>query len=81
MNFIPAQRIVQLALYTVYSRGDSMIFKISWATDPCWPGTVWFLSGMVPSCQINFQMFGKSIFGKIITKKSTQKYSLSIHKS
>ena len=25
---------------SVYCRGDSMIFKISWATDPCRSGTV-----------------------------------------
>ena len=32
-----------------YARGDSMIFNISWAADPCRPGTVWFRSGMVSS--------------------------------
>ena len=29
-----------------------MIFKISWAADSSRPGTVWFLSEVVPSCQI-----------------------------
>ena len=46
--------------------GDSMI---SWAADPYRPGTVWFRSGMVLSCQINYQKFGESMLGKIITKK------------
>ena len=27
-----------------------MFFKISWAADPRRSGTVWFRSGMVPSC-------------------------------
>ena len=46
-----------------------MIFKISWAADPSRSGTVWFRSGMVPSCHINYQKFGEFMFGKIITKK------------
>ena len=46
-----------------------MIFKISWAADLSRSGTVWFRSGMVPSCHINYQKFGEFIFGKIITKK------------
>ena len=54
---------------TGYPRGDSMIFKISWAADPSRSGTVWFRSGMVPSCHINYQKFGEFMFGKIITKK------------
>ena len=49
--------------------GDSMIFEISWAADPSWSGTVWFRLGMVPICQRNYQKFGESMFGKIITKK------------
>ena len=36
---------------------------ISWAADPYRPGTVWFRSGMVLSCQINYQKFGESMFG------------------
>ena len=46
------------------SRGVSMILKISWAADPCRPGTVWFRSELVPSCQINYQKFGESMFGE-----------------
>ena len=53
----------------VYSGGDSMIFKISWAADLSRSGTVWFRSGMVPSCHINNQKFGVFMFDKIITKK------------
>ena len=45
-----------------------MTFKISWAADTSRSGTVWFRSGMVPSCHINYQKFGESMFGKIITK-------------
>ena len=26
--------------YSMYTRGDSMIFRISWATDPCRSGTM-----------------------------------------
>ena len=52
-----------------YPRGDSMIFKISWAADLSRSETVWFRSGMVPSCHINYQKFGEFMFGKIITKK------------
>ena len=52
-----------------YIRGDSMIFKISWTADPNRSGTVWFRSGMVPTCHINYQKFGEFMFGKIITKK------------
>ena len=48
---------------------SEMIFKISWAADPSWSGIVWFRSGMVPSCHINYQKFGEFMFGKIITKK------------
>ena len=40
-------------------RGDSMICKISWAADPSWFGTVWFRSGMVPCCHINYQKSGE----------------------
>ena len=46
-----------------------MIFKISWAADPCRPGTVWFRSEMVLSWCIIYQKFDESMFGKIITKK------------
>ena len=49
-----------------------MIFKISWAADPCQPGTVWFRSGMVPSCQINYQKFDESMFGKIMRTNVTK---------
>ena len=49
--------------------GDSMIFKISWAADPSRSGTTWYLSGMVPSCHINYQKFDEFMFGKITTKK------------
>ena len=45
-----------------------MIFKISWSTDPSRSGTVWFRSGIVPSCHINDQKF-EFMFGKIVTKK------------
>ena len=31
-------------------------------------GTVWVRTGMVPSCQIYYQKFGESIFGKTIRK-------------
>ena len=34
-----------------------MIFKISWAADPSRSETVWFRSGMVPSCHMNYQKF------------------------
>ena len=51
-----------------YSRGDSMIFKISWAVDLSRSGTVWFRSEMVPSCHINYQKFGEFMIGKITTK-------------
>ena len=44
-------------------RGDSMIFTISWAADPGRSRTVWFRSGMVPSCHINYQKFGEFMFG------------------
>ena len=50
---------------------DSMILKISWTADSCRPGTVWFWSGMVLSCQINYQKFGESMFGEITTKKNS----------
>ena len=46
-----------------------MIFRISWAADPRRSGTVWFRSGMVPSCHMNYQKFGEFMFGRIITKK------------
>ena len=46
-----------------------MIFKILWATDPSRSETVWFRSGMVPSCHMNYQKFGEFMFGKIVTKK------------
>ena len=49
-----------------------MIFKISWAADPSRSGTVWFRSGMVPSCRINYQKFGEFMSHKIITKKLTR---------
>ena len=29
-------------IHVVYIRGDSMIFRISRAADPCRPGTMWF---------------------------------------
>ena len=54
---------------TVRPRRDSMIFKISWAADSSRSGTVWFRSGMIPSCHINCQKFGEFMFGKITTKK------------
>ena len=54
-----------------------MIFKISWAADPGRSGTVWFWSGMVPSCRINYQKFGEFMFGKIITKKLIFKFNFS----
>jgi len=38
---------------TTQSRGDSMIFKNSWAADLSRSGTVCFRSGMVPICHIN----------------------------
>ena len=46
-----------------------MILKFSWAADPSRSGTVWFLSGMVLSREINYQKLGESMVGKIITKK------------
>ena len=54
-----------------------MIFKISWAADPSRSGTVWFRSGMVPSCHINYPKFGEFMFSKIIKKKLilTSKFS------
>ena len=58
---------VELLIRKQYSRGDSMIFKISLAADPSRSGTGW--SGMVPSCHINYQMFDEFMFVKIITKK------------
>ena len=45
-----------------------MILQISWAVDLSRSGTVWFRSGMVPSCHINYQNFGEFMFGKIIRK-------------
>ena len=50
-------------------REYSMILKISWAADPCRPGTVRLRSEMVPSCQISYQKFGESMFGEIIIRK------------
>ena len=43
----------------------SIIFKILCAADPYRRGTVWFWSGIVLSCKINDQKFGKSMFGKL----------------
>ena len=40
-----------------------MMFRISWAADPCRIGMVCFRLRMVLSCQINYQKFGESIFG------------------
>ena len=45
-----------------------MIFTISWAANPWRLGNMWFRSGMVLSCSINYQKFGEFMFGEIITK-------------
>ena len=55
-------KVVCSNIMKVYLRGDSMFFKISWAADPSRSGTVWFRSGMVPSCHINYQTFGENKF-------------------
>ena len=46
-----------------------MIFRISWAADRSRSETVWFWSGMVPSCHINNRKFGEFMFGQIIIQK------------
>ena len=59
----------EIAQKVILGRGDSMIFKISWAADPSRSGTVRFQSGMGPSCHINYQKFGEFMFAKIIAIK------------
>ena len=49
--------------------GEIQWFGISWAAVPWRPGNVWFRSGMVLSCSINYQKFGEFMFDEIITKK------------
>ena len=48
-----------------------MIFKISWAADLSRSETVWFRSGMVPSCHINCQKFGDSLCDGIRPMRSS----------
>ena len=50
-------------------RGDSIIWDSMGRGNVWRPENVWFRSGMVLSCSINYQKFGELMFGEIITKK------------
>ena len=54
---------------THQSRGDSMIFRVSRAAEPCRPRTMWLRQRTVPSCEIKCQKSGDSMFGEIRQKK------------
>ena len=70
--------LLDFSSWTVQGGEDSMILKISWAVDLCRSRNVWFQSGMVLCCQINYQKFGEFMFGEIITKKLVFTFNFSV---
>ena len=48
--------------------GDSMIFRISWAADPCRSETMWTRSRTVPNSEIKCQKSGDSMCGEFRPK-------------